>query len=568
MILKPRLGIRNLRAFTTLKQSTKPRVYCAKSLSLDEIARLCHSIISRDKIKCPACVVCKDFKPSQLVLLRVNCTEEQIPYKKQKFNFDYEFFDHRQANVDPVVNNSKTYWDRLLTVSKDEQVLDYPLILIKLFKRLRINNILKLQLLTDVETMYQYSYPNVGSIESEVEGLAPVVSTKKRYKKVTKDSPIFVVDCEMCRTTKTRGELTRVTLLNERGKTLIDTYVKPFNKILDYSTCFSGITEKALETVSIRVEDVQKAFQRLLPSDAILCGHSIEADLKAMRLAHPYCIDIGFAYNTGKLFQNRPSLRELSYFYCNQKIQHSSHCSYEDAKFTLQLLNLKLQNGIRFGNANHGFDYAKWAKQQGFDECIPNFNNKAVTKKMFYKRYDPYFQLPDPRHIGECSTCRTPFYSQCYIDGCSCSSNVPNKCCVCIAKNGKEETFVDNKTNHQQSMSLQDFLGSQEDEKIMIARYLDGDEVLSNSTNKNIHIYDMTPFESVAQVEENVLNKENMKNDLCLLEYNAQKSTTDEINQLLRTIYNGLVTNGVFGYLFCSPTRAVLNFSVKKPVCE
>lgn len=68
---------------------------------------------------------------------------------------------------------------------------------------------------------------------------------------------------------------------------MIDTFVRPRNPITDYVTCFSGVTEECLRDVTVRVEDVQEAFQRVLPADAILCGHSIENDLMAMRMSHP-----------------------------------------------------------------------------------------------------------------------------------------------------------------------------------------------------------------------------------------------------------------------------------------
>lgn len=68
---------------------------------------------------------------------------------------------------------------------------------------------------------------------------------------------------------------------------MIDTYVKPVNKIIDYVTCFSGVTEESLRGVSVRLSHVQDAFRRILPPDAILCAHSIENDLKALRMSHP-----------------------------------------------------------------------------------------------------------------------------------------------------------------------------------------------------------------------------------------------------------------------------------------
>ncbi len=41
-----------------------------------------------------------------------------------------------------------------------------------------------------------------------------------------------------------------------------------------------------LATIDTRVEDIQKELGQLLPPDAILVGHSITNDLKAMKVCH------------------------------------------------------------------------------------------------------------------------------------------------------------------------------------------------------------------------------------------------------------------------------------------
>ena len=60
-----------------------------------------------------------------------------------------------------------------------------------------------------------------------------------------------------------------------------DTYLRlPF-----FLWRFSGITKKTLKNVTTTLDDVQKCLFDLLPHDAILIGHSLENDLRALNLS-------------------------------------------------------------------------------------------------------------------------------------------------------------------------------------------------------------------------------------------------------------------------------------------
>jgi hypothetical protein len=80
-------------------------------------------------------------------------------------------------------------------------------------KELQISDVLKLALLTTTEDMAGLNYPLHGFDQDEIPGVLPVVPTREHYAKVGKDSPIFVLDCEMCVTEVKLPELTRVTLV-------------------------------------------------------------------------------------------------------------------------------------------------------------------------------------------------------------------------------------------------------------------------------------------------------------------------------------------------------------------
>ena len=73
-------------------------------------------------------------------------------------------------------------------------------------------------------------------------------------------SPMFAIDCEMCRTGPAHAwtsELTCIAVVDENLRCIYQTYVKPPRPITDYRTPWSGITKATLEGVTTTLEDVQ-----------------------------------------------------------------------------------------------------------------------------------------------------------------------------------------------------------------------------------------------------------------------------------------------------------------------
>ncbi|XP_070579862.1 uncharacterized protein [Ptychodera flava] len=164
-----------------------------------------------------------------------------------------------------------------------------------------------------------------------------------------KDSPMFSLDCEMC-VTKQGHELTRVSIVDENHVVLYDTYVKPFDPIIDYLTQYSGVTKEILDPVSTRLSDVQKKLLELLPSDAILIGQSLENDLKALKLYHPHVIDTSVLFMGHN--QHKIGLRNLASSYLRESIQCGAkgHDSVEDAITAMKLVQLKIKKGPSLGS--------------------------------------------------------------------------------------------------------------------------------------------------------------------------------------------------------------------------
>ncbi|KAM8960486.1 RNA exonuclease 5 [Pelodytes ibericus] len=179
---------------------------------------------------------------------------------------------------------------------------------------------------------------------------------------ITDNSPLFGLDCEMCLTDK-GTELTRISLVDANGKCIMDELVKPDNIIQNYLTRFSGITRKMLLPVTTKLKDVQEKLKSLLPPNAVLVGHSLNHDLKALQMIHTNVIDTAllFAGEFGRKFK----LKFLTQVFLRREIQCEDvvgHNPCEDAKAALNLAQFFIQQGpeavaqfnldTSFGNMN------------------------------------------------------------------------------------------------------------------------------------------------------------------------------------------------------------------------
>ncbi|CCH60488.1 hypothetical protein TBLA_0C06960 [Henningerozyma blattae CBS 6284] len=165
-------------------------------------------------------------------------------------------------------------------------------------------------------------------------------------------SHIFALDCEMCKAEEGLV-LTRVSVINFNMTVVYDTLVKPDVPIIDYLTEYSGITEESLKNVTTKLKDVQKKLLEIISSDDILIGHSLQSDLRVLKLRHPRIVDtaVSFDHKAGPPF--KPALKYLANEFLSKDIQNKSklgHDSIEDSNTCLELVKLKILNGLAFGS--------------------------------------------------------------------------------------------------------------------------------------------------------------------------------------------------------------------------
>ena len=97
---------------------------------------------------------------------------------------------------------------------------------------------------------------------------------------------LVALDCEMVLTTIRRLELARISVVDERGRVLLDEFVKPHNAVKDYQTRFSGVTEEILRGVDTSLEQVQCALLGMIDASTVVVGHSLGSAYTAYLLEH------------------------------------------------------------------------------------------------------------------------------------------------------------------------------------------------------------------------------------------------------------------------------------------
>ena len=112
-------------------------------------------------------------------------------------------------------------------------------------------------------------------------------------------------------------------MIDHCNKTVFESLVKPKHTILDYNSKFSGIVEGDLDNVTVTLEDVQNKLLGFVNSKTILIGHSLDYDLRALKMIHETVIDTSAVFPHKRGLPYRRALRTLMAEYLHIIIQNS-----------------------------------------------------------------------------------------------------------------------------------------------------------------------------------------------------------------------------------------------------
>ncbi|KAF1842645.1 uncharacterized protein K460DRAFT_407041 [Cucurbitaria berberidis CBS 394.84] len=190
---------------------------------------------------------------------------------------------------------------------------------------------------------------NVANLE---DGIVP--ENEVEQGSVTAGRHIISVDCEMCKAEDDQLVLTRISLIDWDGSVVLDKLVKPDVTIKDYLTQWSGITATMLEHVTTTLADIQTELLKLVTPCTILIGHSLNSDLNALKMTHPFIIDTGILYPHPRGSPYKQSLKWLAQKYLKREVQKGAqgHNSVEDARTCLDLVKQKCEKGPRWGSGD------------------------------------------------------------------------------------------------------------------------------------------------------------------------------------------------------------------------
>lgn len=165
----------------------------------------------------------------------------------------------------------------------------------------------------------------------------------------------IAMDCEFVGVGNDESALARVSLVNFYGVVLLDTFVKPKERVTDWRTWVSGVAPHHMHQ-AVTFEVAQRKVHDLLQGKVIV-GHAVHNDLESLLMSHPrHMIRDTSRFSVFRnLSKGRaPSLKKLAKLYLHMDIQTGAHSSVEDSQVTMALFrtHLKALESEQLGKAS------------------------------------------------------------------------------------------------------------------------------------------------------------------------------------------------------------------------
>lgn len=164
-------------------------------------------------------------------------------------------------------------------------------------------------------------------------------------------TPIYAIDVE-CVGAYKKSIPGRVSVVDQFGETVYDSFIKPVTNVIDYRTRYSGIRPFDLLDAPPICQVLIELKKILLGS--IVIGHAIENDLRYLGIQLDHYYDTQMLDEYCSIFSHPPRLKELVKIYFGVNIQNSCHDSRIDAYYTMALFKNKY-NVLRNYNITRHF---------------------------------------------------------------------------------------------------------------------------------------------------------------------------------------------------------------------
>lgn len=188
---------------------------------------------------------------------------------------------------------------------------------------------------------FQFNSSKDENEDNQLETIVEKNASSVNNKKAIDIGKYVAMDCEFVGVGPEGKEhaLARISITNYYGHVILDEYVKPREKVIDWRTHVSGIKPEHMKH-AISFKEAQKKCAEIIKG-RILVGHALKHDLDALLLSHPKSMIRDTArhlpfrkkYAKGK----SPSLKKLTKEVLKIQIQSGEHSSVEDARATMLL---------------------------------------------------------------------------------------------------------------------------------------------------------------------------------------------------------------------------------------